>query len=58
MFSRIGVIIFCLGITMADSESLLIPITVIAIGMLLVKIGMNRGELEIEGEEKGEENDR
>ena len=54
MFSRIGVITFCLGVTMADSENLLVPITVIAIGMLLVKIGMNRGELEKDEEERGE----
>lgn len=52
MFSRAGIIIFCLGITMADSESLLAPILTIAIGMLLVKIGAARGELEIEDEEE------
>lgn len=46
MFSRLGVIIFCLGITMADSECLLIPIAAIALGAALYKIGEARGEQE------------
>lgn len=50
MFSRLGIVIFCLGIMMADSECLLIPIAVVALGMALIKIGHIRGELEEENE--------
>lgn len=46
MFSRIGVIMFCLGVMMADSECLLVPIAVIALGAALYKIGKARGEQE------------
>ena len=48
MFSRIGVVIFCIGVTMADSECLLVPIAVVAVGALLVRIGLARGELKDE----------
>ena len=54
MLSRIGIVIFCIGVTMADSEWLLVPIALVAVGALLVKIGMNRGELKIGGDEEGE----
>ena len=46
MFSRIGILIFILGITMADSECLIVPVAVIALGAALYKIGKARGEQE------------
>lgn len=50
MFSRIGIIILCLGVMMADSECLLIPVAVVALGAALIKIGHSRGELEEDNE--------
>ena len=50
MLSRIGVLILILGLTMADSECLLIPVAVMALGAILIKIGYMRGELEEDNE--------
>ena len=50
MLSRIGVLILILGLTMADSECLLIPVAVMALGAVLIKIGYMRGELEEDNE--------
>ena len=50
MFSRIGILILILGLTMADSECLLIPVAVMALGAVLIKIGYMRGELEEDNE--------
>ena len=38
IINRIGFIIFCIGVSLADSENLLIPIIVTAIGIILFKI--------------------
>ena len=35
MLKRIGLILICLGITAADSESLLIPISMIIVGGII-----------------------
>ena len=50
MLSRIGILILILGLTMADSECLLIPVAVMALGAVLIKIGYMRGELEEDNE--------
>lgn len=44
MFSRLGMIIFILGITMADSECVLVPMAMVLIGIGLCRIGYLRGE--------------
>lgn len=50
MLSRIGILILILGLTMADSECLLIPVAVMTLGAVLIKIGYMRGELEEDNE--------
>ena len=50
MLSRVGILILILGLTMADSECLLIPVAVMALGAVLIKIGYMRGELEEDNE--------
>lgn len=42
MLQKIGLVILCIGGMMADSECLLIPIAVTAIGALLFWIGAGR----------------
>ncbi len=42
MLQKIGILIMCIGGTMANSECLLIPIGVTAFGALLVWIGLGR----------------
>ena len=46
MRTKIGMITIILGCMMGDSRSLIIPITVIAIGAALVYAGRKRGEYE------------
>lgn len=38
MLFNLGFIIFCLGICIADSENLLIPILLVSLGLIVMKI--------------------
>ena len=40
--SKIGFVIMCLGVMMADSDNLLIPLGVLAVGVILIVLGMKR----------------
>lgn len=44
MRTKLGLIFVSLGAMMGDSECLVIPLIVIAIGIALVKAGKRRGE--------------
>jgi len=44
MLSRLGMIVIFIGVMMADSENLLIPLGVVAIGIAMVMIGTRRDE--------------
>lgn len=39
MLQKIGFITFCIGVSMADSDCLLIPFGIVLIGALLIHIG-------------------
>ena len=39
MLYRIGIILMFIGVTMADSENLIIPVAVIAVGLALMRLG-------------------
>lgn len=39
MFLKAGFVIFSLGLTMAESECLLVPVAVLAIGALMIYFG-------------------
>ena len=49
MLSRLGMIILFIGVMMADSECLLIPAGIVAIGVALMMIGARRDENGSEG---------
>lgn len=42
MFEKIGMAITAFGIMCADSRNLLIPVAIVAVGMLMVMIGERR----------------
>ena len=42
MLYRLGITLFVLGIVTADSERLVIPATLVSIGMVLIWLGMKR----------------
>jgi hypothetical protein len=42
MLYRLGIILFVLGIVTADSERLVIPATLVSIGMVLIWLGKRR----------------
>lgn len=44
MLSRLGIIIFILGLTMGDSEWILVPIAMLALGAALCRIGYLKGD--------------
>lgn len=43
-FTTTGILLLFLGSTMGDSESLLVPVLIMAAGAALVLIGKKRGE--------------
>lgn len=49
MRTKIGLLIFSLGVTMGDSECLAIPIIIIGIGILLLRAGKKKGEWDEQG---------
>lgn len=44
-FTSAGILMIFIGSTMGDSENLLAPLLIIAVGAALVLIGKKRGEL-------------
>jgi len=42
MLQKIGFALMCIGAAIADSESLLIPAAVVAVGALLIWVGLGR----------------
>lgn len=46
MFEKIGMTITAFGIMCADSRNLLIPVVIVAVGMLMVMIGERRSNNE------------
>ena len=44
MLSRLGALLFCLGLVSADSEWMIIPIGLIVAGIVLYRAGERRGE--------------
>lgn len=43
MFSKLGTLIFCIGVMSADSIDIMIPIMMVLSGMLLVAVDELRG---------------
>lgn len=46
MFEKIGMTITAFGVMCADSRCLLIPVVIVAVGMLMVMIGERRSDNE------------